>query len=222
MRIHTFPFGPLASNMYVVETGGYFIVVDPSVSPDRLGSFKISFDISRLKAVFITHGHFDHTYCLSDWYSKRPDVPYFMAQEDVFLLNDDLFDNKADDMLFSDVWNPKKEDLEGSRTVPADEAESFFADDELFAVKVIHTPGHSPGSVCYQITAKEDGETALFTGDTVFKGAIGRTDLPGGNTSEIMNSIETVKKFDGSLRIFPGHGPDTTVSLEIRTNPYFF
>ena len=222
MKIHTCPFGPLASNMYIVEVGGSFVVVDPSVTLDKLAGLGRTFDPAALKAVFITHGHFDHTYRLSEWYSARPDVPYFMSPDDLFLLNEDLFDNKADDMLLSDVWNPDKKDGSDSRTVPAANAERFFADDSLFEVKVLPTPGHSPGSVCFQITDRTDGETALFTGDTVFRNAIGRSDLPGGNLNELMNSVEKIKKLDGSLRIFPGHGPDTTVSLELRNNPYFF
>ena len=81
--------------------------------------------------------------------------------------------------------------------------------------KVIHTPGHSKGSICILI------DDILFSGDTVFKYSIGRTDLPDGNYNELMQSLEKIKKLSKNITIYPGHGPVTTLKEELENNPYF-
>ena len=86
-------------------------------------------------------------------------------------------------------------------------------------VTVIATPGHTKGSVCFLFD--EGGEKALFTGDTVFAGSVGRTDFPGGSFKELSESVNKVKELDPELAIYPGHGPESTIGEEIRTNPYF-
>lgn len=83
-----------------------------------------------------------------------------------------------------------------------------------FGIEIIKTPGHTPGSIIIKIEKK------LFTGDLLFKGAIGRTDLPGGSLSDIKNSLLKLKRIDEDLEVFPGHGPDTSLEYELKTNPY--
>lgn len=79
---------------------------------------------------------------------------------------------------------------------------------------VFHTPGHTEGSVCIQVAGH------LFTGDTLFSGSIGRTDLPGGSTEQMMMTLKRLKKFDKDLKVYPGHGPDSSIERELRLNPY--
>lgn len=81
-------------------------------------------------------------------------------------------------------------------------------------VKVLHTPGHTPGSVCFA------AENALFTGDTLFQGSCGRTDLPGGSWTEIRRSLLRLKELTGCYTVYPGHGPATTLDEEKQYNPY--
>ena len=86
-------------------------------------------------------------------------------------------------------------------------------------IKLYETPGHSMGSVCYLISLA--GKEKLFTGDTVFYGSIGRTDMPGGSYMHMLKSLNRIKDFDPGLCIYPGHGPDSVIKDEIRNNPYF-
>jgi hydroxyacylglutathione hydrolase len=93
-----------------------------------------------------------------------------------------------------------------------------FGDYDIF---VHHTPGHCPGGVCLQIGKRGEPGRALFVGDTLFAGSIGRTDLPGGNYETLLTSITTVLySFGDEARIYPGHGPTTTIGEERRTNPF--
>jgi glyoxylase-like metal-dependent hydrolase (beta-lactamase superfamily II) len=85
-----------------------------------------------------------------------------------------------------------------------------------YRIKVLHTPGHSPGSVCYHAPG------AVFTGDTIFAGSIGRTDFPGGDHTRLIDGVRSkIFSLDGNLRMYPGHGPATTINKERRTNPFF-
>jgi glyoxylase-like metal-dependent hydrolase (beta-lactamase superfamily II) len=88
-----------------------------------------------------------------------------------------------------------------------------------FEVKVMATPGHTQGSVCYLIS--EGGNTALASGDTLFSQSVGRTDLPGGNWNQLLRSLEKLATLPDDLLVLPGHGPDTTIGRERRSNPFW-
>ena len=106
---------------------------------------------------------------------------------------------------------------------PIDE---FYSPDQVisfgfFDVRAHHTPGHCPGGVCLQVGRREEPGKDLFVGDTLFAGSIGRTDLPGGDYATLMRSIRTVLfAFGDDARVYPGHGPTTTIGHERRTNPF--
>jgi glyoxylase-like metal-dependent hydrolase (beta-lactamase superfamily II) len=90
-----------------------------------------------------------------------------------------------------------------------------------YAVRVHHTPGHSPGGVCLQVGRADEAGQDLFVGDTLFAGSIGRTDLPGGDMATLLRSIRTVLfPFGDDARVYPGHGPQTTIGAERRSNPF--
>ena len=211
MKILSLPFGPLSSNMYIICLDKGFIFVDPSVSPKRVSSFVKDFDVSKLLAVLITHGHFDHVYFVEEWCQLAPDIPFFMSSEDERLLADPCFN-----CSFM-AGAGKKYDV---KTTSLDKL-GDFAGQIGVALSYISTPGHTAGSVCYRLKDKADQNDYLFSGDLLFAGSIGRTDFPSGNTGEMMNSLDLVKKLPEGIVVLPGHGPETTVSVEVSSNPYF-
>jgi len=89
-------------------------------------------------------------------------------------------------------------------------------------VNIIHTPGHAPGQVCIVITDLETGEKAMFSGDMLFAGAIGRFDFNRSNANDMRKSVELLKNLDLDCDVYPGHGPSTTLDIEKRSNPYFY
>lgn len=108
---------------------------------------------------------------------------------------------------------------EADEDIIPDKPDGFLSDGQELAfgqskAKIYHTPGHTEGSVCLQIGGH------LFTGDTLFSGSIGRTDLPGGSTGQMMRTLARLKDCDKSLKVYPGHGPDSTIERELRLNPY--
>jgi glyoxylase-like metal-dependent hydrolase (beta-lactamase superfamily II) len=105
-------------------------------------------------------------------------------------------------------------------------ATDFYARDSnlgfgSYVVDVLHTPGHAPGGVCLAVGRSDASQRALFVGDTLFAGSIGRTDLPGGDYETLISSIRNVLfLFPGDSIVYPGHGPQTTIETERRTNPF--
>ena len=206
MKIFRIPYGPLSSNMYVISAGDDTFIVDPSVSFTRVPDLVEGFDASSVKAVFATHCHYDHICFADEWRAKLPAVPFYMSSEDFRLLTDPLGNCSAlikGDVVFENVYKA----AEGTVRIGHTE------------ITAISTPGHTKGSVCFLFD--EGGKKALFTGDTVFAGAVGRTDFTGGSFKELSESVNKIKGLDPELAIYPGHGPESTVGEEIRTNPYF-
>ena len=189
------------SNMYLAYVADELFIIDPSVSPDSVKE-----DVSAVSAILITHGHYDHIKYAEQWHEKYPKALIYMSPEDSSLISDPRANCSFMDGIVKTFDFPYEK--------PADTLTVGSV-----SIRVIPTPGHTMGSVCYMFS--EDGTDHLFTGDTVFAGSVGRTDMPGGSYELLKLSVAVLSTFSPSVRIYPGHGPESTIGDECRYNPFF-
>ena len=195
--------GPLEVNCYIFgDENGEVVVIDPGAEGERIIAF-IEERGYRPRCIINTHCHIDHIRANADVKGKY-NIPILVHKEDAPILT-----------------SPQDAELEemigGKPSPPADRLLS--EGDEIkvgsFNLKVIHTPGHTPGGISLLF---DDG---VFTGDTLFAGGVGRTDLPGGSWDTLVSSIrEKLLVLPDSLPIYPGHGPSSTIGEEKRYNPF--
>jgi len=214
-RLITVPLGPLQSNMYIVTGPSGVFVVDPSVSPEKAESYcgmpGLSKGECHVTGLLLTHGHHDHIKYVDEWQDTYPDAKIYFSGNDKALLSNGYMNCSY--MEGSEIiYDFRFVNIAGMYGM------AICKDDE-FEIKVFETPGHTMGSVCYLVN--NCGEKMLFTGDTVFCGSVGRTDMPGGSMKDMTESVKRIRTFDPSLKIYPGHGPDSTVGDEIKHNPFF-
>lgn len=204
MKVETVVVGALETNCYLVycQESLECAVIDPGADPDKI--FRALRDKNLNPVVLInTHGHVDHIGANQD-IKERFDIPLLLHQADLPLLQNALLSEIA--LLL------------GARKSP--DPDGFLSDGQEIrfgreSLKVLATPGHSPGGVCLL------GQDLLLSGDTLFCGGVGRTDLPGGYWDELVRSIrQRIFTLPGNVRVYPGHGPSTSVESEKDTNPY--
>lgn len=199
-----------SSNTYVIgKVGGNCVVVDLGATDDAIFEY-IDSHYEKCLGILLTHAHFDHIRGIPKFlrhYRKKYDIPVYLHPLDKELLNNPN-SNSSRILTGENV----QVDLE---TVDIQDGETLNFKD--LKATVIHTPFHTEGSVCFLF----DDENALFTGDTVFKGSIGRTDLPMSDPSKISSSLNKLKKLRDTLVIYPGHGSITRLSEEKANNPFF-
>ena len=192
--------GVASANTYVLYNDKKeAILIDPSANDGEIEKALCQHGLT-CKAVLLTHAHVDHCNGVKYFaekgatvYIHRDDVTLLSAQTSLATMFGEQYNSFAPDVFVSDG---DKIDLIG---------ESVF---------VIHTPGHTPGSVCYLIDKK------LYTGDTLFYMSIGRTDFPGGDYTALVNSINKLYSLNENYVVMPGHGPETTIFFERENNPY--
>lgn len=205
--VQTLPVGPLQCNCSILvdESSREAVVIDPGGEPDRILMALASL---RVKAVALlhTHAHFDHITGTREL-ARVTEAPIRLHPADRPLY-DALPDQAALFGLTAEMPLPPGEPLSDG------EAIRFGR----FEVRVLHTPGHTPGSTCFEL----QGDTPmLFAGDTLFRRSIGRTDLWGGDTAKILSSIrEKLFALPGEVPVVCGHGPGTTIGEEKRLNPF--
>jgi glyoxylase-like metal-dependent hydrolase (beta-lactamase superfamily II) len=210
MRIDTAAVPPFMKNGFVVssETTREAVLIDPGDEIDELLEV-IERGRLHVKAILLTHAHLDHVTGVAAAKGALG-VPIWLHEDDLFLYKDTVEQGR---MFGFTVEAPP----------PVD---SFYAPNQQFrfgeyVVDVIPTPGHCPGGVCLAIGKAGSPQRELFVGDTLFAGSIGRTDLPGGNLETLLRSIRTVLfAFPDETVVHSGHGPDTTIGRERRTNPF--
>jgi len=212
-----FPAGMLACNCYVLapRKGSDAVIVDPGQR--AFGPLRRILDENRLTpaAVLLTHGHIDHIWSAQ----KVADTfgcPVFIHPEDRFMLRDPIrgFGPRIGQIALGALFREPKQviDLESDGQV---------LDLAGFGVVVDHTPGHTRGSVVFRVPATPAESAVAFTGDTLFKQSIGRTDLPGGSGRDLLGSIVgKILVLDDATRVLPGHGEATTIGAERLGNPF--
>lgn len=191
MNIVTLSVGALETNCYIVSLPerNDCIVIDPGDDADKIITAANGKEIA---AILLTHGHYDHTGALSAF-----SCPVYMHPADEIMLKDAAWSA----MGAGSPFVPRQADvhyvMEGTALTLAG-----------MAIEVLHTPGHTPGCVCYQF------EGALFTGDTLFRHGYGRTDLMGGNFRELVASLRRLYRLETDTAFYPGHGVSSTIGQE--------
>jgi hydroxyacylglutathione hydrolase len=211
-----FPTGALQANCYVlaVGTGEACVVVDPGQeAAEPIAEALREHRLSPV-AVLLTHGHFDHAFSVAPVCDGN-DIPAWIHPDDREMLADPLKGISAESRAFFGGNLEMREPREVREL--ADGVELDLAGLRL---TVDHTPGHTGGSVMFRAGAEEGGRLVL-SGDTLFAGSIGRTDLPGGNHREMLTSLRTkVLTLADDTVVLPGHGPTTTIGRERVSNPF--
>jgi hydroxyacylglutathione hydrolase len=209
-----FPAGAFAANCYLVAPapGEECVIIDPGQDAER--GIEELLDRYRLKpsAVLLTHGHVDHMWSVAPVCGAKG-VPAYIHPDDRELLADP---GKGLSLL------AKQQFMGGMTFAEPDDVRQLHDGDVITVagldITIGHTPGHTPGSVTFR--SGEDDLDALFTGDLLFAGSIGRTDLPGGDHETILESLARTLTLPDATVVLPGHGPTTTIGDERKTNPF--
>ena len=192
LKIHTLTLGMYQTNTYIIheENSARCCVIDPGYQAgtilEKLDELGLTLD-----AILLTHGHFDHVGAVKDL-AADTDCRVFLCAEDTQL--PPMF--TAGKLYYTDTY-----------------AEGTILNIAGLYIHVLHTPGHTPGSVCLMV------DDVIFSGDTLFAGGCGRTDI-GGSWTAIQASLKRLGEIEGYFKVFPGHGESTTLAYEKRYNPY--
>jgi glyoxylase-like metal-dependent hydrolase (beta-lactamase superfamily II) len=206
----TFPAGPLGCNCTILADGDTkeAVVVDPGGDFEKIAEMVRHYDLS-VRAIVHTHAHLDHILATRE-------VKESFGGE-ICLHPDDLFLYEGIQVQAGWFGMQVKPTLPLDRRLGHGDTIAFGKRSAL----TIHTPGHTPGSVCFEVVDAGDRRTWLFSGDTLFQRSIGRTDLPGGDSELILQSIrERLYTRDLDAVVVPGHGPQTTLGDEAKKNPF--
>jgi len=206
MILETFPVGPLQCNCTIMgdENAAEAVVIDPGDEVSRIHR-RLSALGLKLRQILVTHAHIDHVGGALRL-KALTGAPIFLNEDDLPLLQ--MMSAQA---AWLGVQTPD--------TAPPDESlhDGGRVGLEAYPAQILHTPGHTQGSVCLHFAPLK----MVIAGDTLFAGSIGRTDLPGGNFQQIINSIQTrLLTLPDETRVIPGHGPATTIGTERHTNPF--
>lgn len=202
MKVITLPTFGHWSNSYLAISDSEAALVDPSASPSHVAD-ALEENGCALKYILLTHGHYDHTRYVTQIAEKT---------------HAEICIHRADDELLGDsekncytLFNSGEQIAPGADILLEDGDELRLGFD---TVRVMHTPGHTRGSVCYLIGS------SMFSGDTLFRGSVGRTDFYGGDSGELYTSLLRLKMLDGEYEIYPGHEGTTTLNIERKFNRY--
>ena len=196
MEVKRFILGPIETNTYLLIDGKDALLIDPASKAEKL--IDILGDLN-LVGILLTHGHFDHIKAVDGLYEKYQ-CPVYLHEDDEYLARDKYAGKYFG--LVSYISCPTVKTKEGINKI------------NNFEFEIINTPGHTKGSVIYVF------DDCIFTGDTLFKNSVGRTDLDGGNQRDLNSSLRIFKEFNKDYLIYPGHEDTTTLNQELINNPY--
>lgn len=203
IKIHTIVVGRLQTNCYILQSNESAIIVDPGDEPDRIIRFVHDIKV-RPSQIIATHTHFDHVLGV-DTIRAKLKIPFMIHRDDLAML---------------ESMQSRVRQIMGFEVPPPPKVDSYLKDGDVLKlgeekISVLHTPGHSPGSISLS------GDRYVLTGDALFNQSIGRTDLPGGDLKTLVHSIkERLFKLDDEIIVYPGHGPETTIGDEKLANPF--
>ncbi len=205
MKIISIPCGPISTNSYIVHDSNQALLIDPAeFQPIWAMLQKEHLEIS---SILLTHGHFDHMLAVPELRRALPKIPVYIHAEDTALLYDGNLNGSATFARYCAL-------SENENTLPLGEDLTT----PLGNIKIIHTPGHTPGSVIFKM------EEHIFTGDFIFQESIGRTDFSRGSPKDMQISLRRfVEKFQdhaSTISLYPGHGNMTTLEHELQFNPF--
>ena len=201
LNVYTMPLGSYQTNCYLVwaEDSDSCVVIDPGFEPETV-LLKAQQLGKKIEAILLTHGHFDHV--------GGVQTIVKMTGCSLWMREGDYTQKKSRQM---DFFYPIH-DCDFTDVCFCEEGQEIRAAGLTF--RVMETPGHTAGSVCYLC------EDAMFSGDTLFQGSCGRTDLPGGSWNAIADSLKRLAALETDYKVYPGHGPATTLAEEKMYNPY--
>ena len=196
----TIPVGAYEANCTILWNGEDALVLDPGQEADLLLAFLAGRNL-RLRAILLTHGHFDHVNGIPGILEKNPGIP--------------VYAHPSDWVMFGHPMNCNPPDYPGvAKPANLKDIREAAADFPAFGMQVMETPGHTPGSVCVRF-----GDL-LLSGDTLFAGSCGRTDFPGGSMADMRKSLATLAQLPPETQVVPGHGCTTTIAREVASNPF--
>jgi len=204
MNVHVLTVGMYEANCVVLwDDPNEAWVIDPGADSGRILAY-LEREKLKVGAIVLTHAHFDHIGALHEVLAKNPSAPVYL--------------HGADEVM---AFSPLNQMPPYSATPRPDTLDTSKRDGDTITcggltAKIIHTPGHTPGSWCLYFEA----DKLLVTGDTLFNGSIGRTDFPGGSMKAIEASLLILKKLPDDTRLICGHGPESTLGSEKKYNPF--
>lgn len=216
MFIHKIPVGPLKVCCYIVagKISNDAMIIDPGADAEAIIDFLKKGRLTP-KIIVLTHGHGDHIGANTGLKKAFPDIQICIHEED-----QDMLPYPAKNLSILSAFY-------GGPTVRSPLANRLLKDGDMITVDehvfdVIHTPGHTPGGICLSSKKRENGKPPiLFSGDTLFKESIGRTDFPGSDQEKLLRAIkERLFVLDEDTIVYPGHGPSTTILEEKKHNPF--
>ncbi|MDD5823644.1 MAG: MBL fold metallo-hydrolase [Firmicutes bacterium] len=203
IKIYVFPKGPLTENTYLVvdEASGDKAVIDPGYFGSDIA--ELIGDKESLKYILLTHAHGDHIFALQDYKDEYPDAEVTVGADDKMHL--------ITDSLNGSTQMGKK--VECTANILVQDGDKLVLGES--EISCIHTPGHTPGGVCYLF------DKTMFSGDTLFFASVGATHFPGGSWEDLQKSIkEKLYTLPDDVKVHPGHGQPTSIGFERSNNPY--